>query len=71
MTTVPDGYLHVADDGVARSYDRNDVVINFVRLTNEQLMQLSPQLPAPFQKDLDHLHEVFDGVNGLDVVDEN
>ena len=50
---VPEGFLHIADDGLARSCDENDVVINFVRLTNELLMQLLLQLPAPDQKEMD------------------
>lgn len=56
---------------MARSYDGKDVVTDFVRLTNEQIMELLSQLPAPYQTELDHLHSVFDEVNGLNVVDEN
>ncbi|BDD54908.1 hypothetical protein MAP00_000481 [Monascus purpureus] len=67
----PEGYSHIADDGVARAYDGNDAVIDYVRLSNDQLMQLLLDLPESWQKELDHLHSVFDGVDGLQVVDEN
>ncbi|THC91262.1 hypothetical protein EYZ11_009281 [Aspergillus tanneri] len=71
MKMDPKGYFHIANDGVARSYDGNDIVIDYVPLSNDQLMQLLSNLPEPWQKELDHLHSIFDGVDGLQVVDEN
>ncbi|KAE8138981.1 hypothetical protein BDV38DRAFT_281542 [Aspergillus pseudotamarii] len=71
MKMDPEGYFHIADDGVARSYDGNDAVIDYVPLANDQLMQLLSNLPEPWQQELDHLHSIFDGVDGLQVVDED
>ena len=65
------GFLHVADDGVARSYNGNATVIDYVRLTNEQLMQLLSQLPESYQSEMNHLHSTFDNVSGFDVADES
>lgn len=67
LKTDPDGYVHVADDGVARAYDANDSVTGYVALSNDQLMELLANLPAQWQHELDHLHSVFDGVDGRDV----
>ena len=62
--------MHVADDGVARSYDEENTVIDFVGLTNAQLMQIIAQLPNALKNETEHLHTVFDAVNGSAVVDE-
>lgn len=67
----PDGYVHIADDGVARAYDANDTVTDYVPLSNDQLMQLIADLPGPWQNEADHLHSVFDGVDGLQVVNQS
>ncbi|KAL3708518.1 hypothetical protein TMatcc_006502 [Talaromyces marneffei ATCC 18224] len=67
LETDPDGYLHIADDGVARAYDANDSVTGYVALSNDQLMELLANLPAQWQYELDHLYSVFDGVDGRDV----
>jgi hypothetical protein len=39
MALDPDGFVHVADDGVARSYAANNTVINYVALSNSQIQQ--------------------------------
>ncbi|EED22344.1 hypothetical protein TSTA_095930 [Talaromyces stipitatus ATCC 10500] len=66
LKTDPDGYLHIADDGVARAFDANDTVTGYVALSNDQLMQLLAELPELWQNETDHLHSVFDGVDGRD-----
>ncbi|KAF4268933.1 hypothetical protein KXW98_006252 [Aspergillus fumigatus] len=63
-------YVHIADDGVARAYDENESVIDYIPLTNDQLKQLLRNLPEPWKKEEDHLHAVFNGVDGRDVMDE-
>jgi hypothetical protein len=63
----PNGHVHIADDGVIRSYDGNDVVISYVPLGDEQIKTLLANLPEPWQKESEHLHAVFDKVNGHDV----
>ncbi|KEY83916.1 hypothetical protein BA78_2220 [Aspergillus fumigatus] len=63
-------YVHIADDGVARAYDENESVIDYIPLTNGQLKQLLGNLPEPWKKEEDHLHAVFNGVDGRDVMDE-
>ncbi|RHZ50385.1 uncharacterized protein CDV56_105676 [Aspergillus thermomutatus] len=70
LKSVPQGYVHIADDGVARAYDENESVIDYVPLTNDQLKQLLANLPEPWKKEADHLHAVFDDVDGRQVTDE-
>jgi hypothetical protein len=70
LKSVPLGYVHIADDGVARAYDENESVIDYVPLTNDQLKQLLKNLPEAWRKEADHLHAVFDGVDGRQVTDE-
>ncbi|KAF7586828.1 hypothetical protein BBP40_008253 [Aspergillus hancockii] len=45
LKSVPQGYVHIVDDGVARAYDENASVIDYVPLTNYQLKQLLANLP--------------------------
>lgn len=66
----PKGYVHIADDGVARSYTGDDNVVDYVPLTNGQLSQILTNLPELWQKESEHLHSVFDNVDGRDVVSE-
>ncbi|KAG2016647.1 hypothetical protein GB937_006125 [Aspergillus fischeri] len=70
LKSVPLGYVHIADDGVARAYDENESVIDYVPLTNDQLKHLLKNLPEAWKKEADHLHAVFDGVDGRQVTDE-
>jgi hypothetical protein len=70
LKSDPDGYLHIADDGVARAYDANDTVISYIALSNDQLMQLIADLPRAWQNETDHLHSVFDGVDGRQVLNQ-
>ncbi|PKX91118.1 uncharacterized protein P174DRAFT_463260 [Aspergillus novofumigatus IBT 16806] len=70
LKSGPHVYVHIADDGVARAYDENESVIDYVPLTNDQLKQLLANLPEPWKKEADHLHTVFDDVDGRQVTDE-
>ncbi|KAF4231099.1 hypothetical protein CNMCM8980_005616 [Aspergillus fumigatiaffinis] len=70
LKSVPGGYVHIADDGVARAYDENESVIDYIPLTNDQLKKLLANLPGPLKKEADHLHAVFDDVDGRQVTDE-
>ncbi|KAF5856683.1 hypothetical protein ETB97_007040 [Aspergillus alliaceus] len=70
LKSVPLGYVHIANDGVARAYDENESVIDYVPLTNDQLKQLLKNLPEAWKKEADHLHAVFDNVDGRQVTDE-
>jgi hypothetical protein len=70
LKSGPHVYVHIADDGVARAYDENESVIDYVPLTNDQLKQLLANLPEPWKKEADHLHAVFDDVDGRQVTDE-
>ncbi|KAJ8212199.1 hypothetical protein LV158_004237 [Aspergillus fumigatus] len=56
--------------GRRSSYDENESVIDYIPLTNDQLKQLLRNLPEPWKKEEDHLHAVFNGVDGRDVMDE-
>jgi hypothetical protein len=46
MALDPDGFVHVADYGVARSYAVNSTVIDYAALSNSQIQQMISQLPA-------------------------
>jgi adenylate kinase family enzyme len=70
LKLVPLGYVHIADNRVARAYDKNEFIIDYVPLTNDQLKQLLKNLLEAWKKKVDHLHAVFDGVNGRQVMDE-
>ena len=70
MTLDPEGFVHIADDGVARSYTANNTVIDYAPLSNEQLKQMVSQSPAALAKDREHLMQVFDVVDGHDVTDK-
>jgi methylmalonyl-CoA mutase N-terminal domain/subunit len=71
MALDPDGFVHVADDGVARSYAANNTVIDYAALSNSQIQQMISQLPASYQEHLEHLRQVFEGVNGYDVANKS
>ncbi|KAE8391167.1 hypothetical protein BDV23DRAFT_171767 [Aspergillus alliaceus] len=70
LKSGPHVYVHIADDGVARAYDENESVIDYVPLTNNQLKQLLANLPEPWKKEADHLHAVFDDIDGRQVTDK-
>lgn len=70
MALDPEGFVHIADDGVARSYTANNTVIDYAPLSNEQLKQMISGLPASVKENQEHLHQVFDGVDGYDMTDK-
>ena len=71
MTTDGNGYIHLADDGVARSYSANGTVIDFRKLTNKQIWQHISKHQHQFNQNLtDHLTQVYANTSGFDVNDE-
>jgi hypothetical protein len=71
MALDPDGFVHIADDGVARSYAANNTVIDYAALSNSQIQQMISQLPVSYQEHQEHLRQVFEGVDGYDVTDKS
>lgn len=59
MTLDPEGFVHVADDGVARSYSADGTVIDYAPLDNAQLMKFAAQLPPNLVGEREHLEEVY------------
>ncbi|KAK0880889.1 hypothetical protein LTR91_016974 [Friedmanniomyces endolithicus] len=60
----PLGFIHVADDGVERSYAANGTVIDYRRLSNDQLTRIAATLPT-------EMMDVWKGVDGNDVTSES
>ncbi|KAI6868138.1 hypothetical protein KC323_g3215 [Hortaea werneckii] len=71
MTVDDDGDIHVADDGVARSYAANGTVIDYRKLSHGQLLAMTGTLPPRLQDKSDYFANVFAKVSGLDVDDED
>ncbi|KAI6798967.1 hypothetical protein KC332_g14462 [Hortaea werneckii] len=71
MTVDDDGDIHVADDGVARSYAANGTVIDYRKLSHGQLLTMTGTLPPRLQDKSDYFANVFAKVSGLDVDDED
>ena len=67
----PQGYSHIADDGVVRSYNADHQVIDYAPLSNAQILEYMNQLPKSYDSELEHLHLVFDNVNGHEVTDSD
>ncbi|KAI7239786.1 hypothetical protein KC330_g1728 [Hortaea werneckii] len=65
------GDIHVADDGVARSYAANGTVIDYRKLSHAQLLSMTGALPPRLQDKSDYFANVFAKVSGLDVDDED
>lgn len=79
----PKGFFHLGDDGVLRSFDRNEQVIAYWRLTPTEIRQNIARFVKTYRdrntskNDQDiheavlskHLHEVYEGVDGRDVID--
>lgn len=65
-----EGYLQLAADGVLRSYDGSENVIDYARLSNEQIRAHITNLSPVFSNVTEHLNETLWNVNGLDVIDE-
>ncbi|TKA30504.1 hypothetical protein B0A54_15798 [Friedmanniomyces endolithicus] len=60
----PLGFIHVANDGVERSYAENGTVIDYRRLSNDQLTRMAATLPT-------EMMDVWKGVDGNDVTSES
>ncbi|RMY03508.1 hypothetical protein D0867_10667 [Hortaea werneckii] len=71
MTIEDDGEIHIADDGVARSYAANGTVIDYRKLSHGQLLSMTGALPPNLQDKSDYFANVFAKVSGLDVDDED
>ncbi|KAK1063500.1 hypothetical protein LTR12_006612 [Friedmanniomyces endolithicus] len=56
----PLGFIHVANDGVERSYDANGTVIDYRRLSNDQLTRMAATLST-------EMMDVWKNVDGNDV----
>lgn len=67
-----DGLIHLADDGVLRSYAANGTVLDARQLDNAQIMAFikdRERHPNMTPSILQHFHDVFQGVSGFDVTD--
>lgn len=64
METHDHGMVHLGDDGVLRSFDPNGTVLEYVRLSTNQIQQMLDSHGRT-----DHYTEVFDGVDGREVTD--
>ncbi|KGM92755.1 uncharacterized protein PADG_11213 [Paracoccidioides brasiliensis Pb18] len=60
------GFIHVGNDGVARSVDGNGTVIDFSPMSNAQL-QKTAKIFVQNATQHDHLRELWKGVSGHDV----
>lgn len=59
----PYGFKHVADDGIARSYNRDGAVVDYLRLNEKQMMDVARWHP----EDEGYLTSHWKSVNGLEV----
>lgn len=58
------GIVHLGDDGVLRSFGPNGTVLEYVKLSTNQIQQMLDRHGRN-----DHFTEVFDGVDGRAVTD--
>ncbi|OTA67308.1 hypothetical protein K449DRAFT_430513 [Hypoxylon sp. EC38] len=65
IETDPQGFVHIGDDGVLRSYGRDEKVVDYARLSPEQLKRAIDSWPN--KDEHAHLNEVWDGIDGRDV----
>lgn len=61
----PDGFKHLGDDGILRSYDGNGTVIDYARFDQDQLMAVAGWAGSPDEKD--HLKNLWKDVDTLKV----
>ncbi|KXS99897.1 hypothetical protein AC578_919 [Pseudocercospora eumusae] len=69
MKVDGDFFVHIADDGVVRSWAANGTVIDAIRLTNRQLLEQIANAPPPLAPYVPHLEKVYAHVDGYDVPD--
>lgn len=65
---VSDGVVHLGDDGVLRSFDGNMKVLDYVPFSPAQIQQAINRSTG---KTLEHLQEVYNGIDGQAVTDLN
>lgn len=75
MILTEDGLVHIGDDGVARSYAADGVVLDYFPLSNVEIMTMSESMVenaniTDAQQIREHLYTVFEGVTGHDVSEE-
>ncbi|KAF7192155.1 Lactobacillus up-regulated protein [Pseudocercospora fuligena] len=70
MNVDDDFFVHIADDGVVRSWASNGTVIDAVRLTNRQLLEQVANAPLHLKPYVPHLEKVYANVNGYDVPED-
>lgn len=65
------GVVHIANDGVARSYAENGTVIDFIQLSPAAINSFIATLPPTMSAEQkEEIKETFAGVNGFDVKDK-
>ncbi|KAK4500639.1 hypothetical protein PRZ48_008828 [Zasmidium cellare] len=62
-----DGFVHMADDGVLRSYAANGTIIDALPFNNAQIKRMIAVAPGHIAPMRDHLLSVYDTVDGHDV----
>ncbi|KAL2370056.1 hypothetical protein BDBG_02297 [Blastomyces gilchristii SLH14081] len=65
LTSDPLGFIHLGDDGVARSFSPNGTVIDAVGLDTELLMKAAQDYKDPSKRK--HLTDLWTGVDGTNV----
>lgn len=70
MIQDPEGFFHLADDGVQRSYDASGNVIDYRQLSNAEIMAMIAALPATRSDMAEHLYAEFAETDGTTVTDE-
>lgn len=61
-----EGFVHLGDEGVLRSFGRDGSVLDYVQLSPQQIQDNIVHAPP---KHSAHLQEVFTGIDGRDVAD--
>ncbi|KXT13196.1 hypothetical protein AC579_2588 [Pseudocercospora musae] len=70
MKVDDDFFVHIADDGVVRSWAANGTVIDAIRLTNRQLLEQIANAPLQLKPYVHHLEKVYANVDGHDVPED-
>ncbi|OJD12184.1 hypothetical protein AJ78_07175 [Emergomyces pasteurianus Ep9510] len=60
LVTDSDGFIHIGDDKIARSFDSFGTVLDYARLTDLQLAEIANRYSDSIRR---HLFEVWSGVN--------
>lgn len=70
LAQADDGVTHLGVDGVMRSFDSDLKVIEYLPLSPEQIQEFIGEV-GESTGDLAYLKQVFDGIDGRDVIDPN